>query len=98
MPISGFIYLPIQERWIKGVITSFELYTSPNGKDWSLMATGQFDNIVNNPIMQEVYFDKPIKASFFKLRAMATAYGVLSSPGDANQTAAFAEVGVITRP
>lgn len=50
--ISGFRYLPSQRRDANDYITSYQLFV-----DGKKVAEGEFSNIVNNPVMQEVRFD-----------------------------------------
>lgn len=86
--LRGFTYLPDQGRWDPGVITHFEFYGSPDGHNWGLpLASGEFGNIVNSPILQEVKFT-PAQARYFRLRALPGASGH-NRPG-------AAEIGVIT--
>lgn len=50
--ISGFRYLPSQRRDANDYITSYQLFV-----DGRKVAEGEFSNIVNNPVLQEVRFD-----------------------------------------
>ena len=84
--ITGFNYLPMQARWISGFIKAYEFYGSANGRDWKLLSRGEFGNILNSPILQEVYI-KPAKARFVRLKAVSTVDG---------NPASFAEFGVKT--
>jgi len=85
--LKGFTYLPMQDRWIKGVITHYEFYVSKNKRNWKKVSSGEFGNIWNNPIEQKIEFN-PVKARYFKLKAVKI-------HGD-GKMASFAEVGVIT--
>lgn len=86
-PLYGFTYWPSQERYPSGIVTSYEFLTSPDGNTWSKTVSGEFGNVVNNRIEQEVRFKK-VQARYIRLRALAIDGGV--------QQASFAEVGVIT--
>lgn len=86
--ISGITYLPIQERWISGFISTYEIFISQDGKDFGKpVATGEFSNILNNPIEQEVSFGA-LEGRYVKFRAVSVVEG--------HNTVGFAEVGVIT--
>lgn len=86
--LKGFTYLPMQDRWIKGVITHFEFFVSEDNKRWKKVAGGEFGNIWNNPIEQKIDFELS-SARYIKL--------VASKVHGENAEAAFAEIGVITR-
>ena len=67
--VSMLTYLPDQEEYPTGLISSYELYTaSKNGKPEKLIAKGEFSNIKNNPIAQEVHF-APVTARYLLLKA-----------------------------
>lgn len=53
--ISGFRYLPPQDG-SSGIITHYTLWGTSDWKHWTKLATGEFSNIVNNPIWQTVRF------------------------------------------
>ena len=86
--LNGFTYLPMQDRWIKGVITHFEFFVSGDNKRWEKVAAGEFGNVWNNPIEQKINFEES-KARYIKL--------VASKIHDESTEAAFAEIGVITQ-
>ena len=85
--LNGFTYLPMQDRWIKGVITNYEFLVSTDNKTWQKVVEGEFGNIWNNPIEQKIEFD-PVKGRYFKIKATKI-------HGEENN-ASFAEIGVIT--
>ena len=85
--ITGFSYLPSQGRWDLGYIDNYKFYTSKNGTNWQLAKTGEFSNIKNSPIRQEIKIPKT-KARYIRLEPVST---VDDTP------ATFAEFGVITR-
>jgi len=85
--IKGFTYLPMQDRWIKGVITHYEFFLSLDNKSWNKVSAGEFGNIWNNPIEQKIDFN-PVKARYFKIKAVKI-------HGE-DKAAFFAELGVIT--
>lgn len=56
--IQGFTYLPRQDGRTEGICTRYRVEGSVDGKKWKLLAQGTFDNIENNPVKQEVRFQK----------------------------------------
>lgn len=85
--LKGFTYLPPQSRWAYGTITQYEFYASQNAKDWKLLSKGEFSNVKNNPILQEIHFT-PTYARYIKLVAL--------DQTDKSKAAGFSEIGVIT--
>ena len=53
--ISAFRYLPPQNTK-DGIITHYTLWGSSDWNNWQKLASGEFSNIVNNPIWQTVRF------------------------------------------
>ena len=72
--LKGFTYLPMQDRWISGVIEDYRIETSSNAKTWLMATQGEFSNIRNSPVLQEVAFS-PIKARYFRFTALSTIDG-----------------------
>lgn len=89
MTLAGFTYLP-RTNSVGGVIFGYAFYVSQDGKNWGKpVAEGEFDNIANNPIEQEVRFKKTQKARYIKL---------VSKSAIQNQPfASAAEIGVISK-
>ncbi len=88
--LRGFTYLPVQ-RWyyIDGTITEYEVYISNNGRRWRKpVMKGEFSNIQNNPMQQEILFEKPVDGRYLKL----VATNVINDNGGLS----VAEIGVIT--
>ena len=69
--LAGFRYLPDQSRYARGIIVQYELLSSQDGRIWQKQASGEFSNIHNSPIWQEITFD-PKEARYVKLRALRT--------------------------
>lgn len=86
--LSGFSYTPMQARFPYGIITDYEFSLSNDGKSWTQASKGEFGNIVNNRIRQEIYFT-PAKARYIKLKAIKVA-------GD-NPSATIAEIGILQK-
>ncbi|AYN66402.1 alpha-L-fucosidase [Euzebyella marina] len=86
--LTGFTYLPIQDRYPFGIITDYEFSVSVDGKSFRTVSKGEFGNVVNNRILQTVNF-KPVSARYIRLKGSMV-------DGD-DHTTSFAEVGVITK-
>ncbi len=67
LTLTGFTYLPTQQRYIDGTLSNYEFFVSQDGKNWGVpVSRGEFSNIENNPILQTKKFN-PIKGRFIKL-------------------------------
>ena len=86
--ISGFKYLPDQNKWSSGIITHYQFYVSADNIEWKLVSEGEFSNLKNNPLMQIKTF-APAMARYIKLRALKNTFG--------DDVAGYAEVDVITK-
>ena len=76
--ISTFRYLPPQGD---GIITHYTLWGSTNWSDWTKLASGEFSNIVNNPIWQTIKFN-PAKVRVLRFEADRLATGERMGYGD----------------
>lgn len=65
--ITSFKYLPPQNSK-EGIVTHYSLWATSDWKEWKKLASGEFSNIVNNPIWQTVRFS-PVKASVLRFEA-----------------------------
>ena len=88
MDLKGFSYTPMQARFPHGIITDYEFSVSMDTERWVQASKGEFGNIVNNRIRQEIYF-KPSKARFIKLKAIKVA-------GE-KPNATFGEIGILQK-
>ena len=79
--VTAFRYLPPQGTR-DGLITHYTLWTSTNWQDWQKVASGEFSNIVNNPIWQTIRLDKPVKARILRFEADRLAEGERMGYGD----------------
>ena len=86
--LTGFTYLPIQERYPFGIITNFEFYVSTDNKNWDRVVRGEFANVVNSRVEQKVNF-KPTNARYIRLRGIKVS-------GEDYRTS-FGEIGVVTK-
>ncbi|MTK54467.1 discoidin domain-containing protein [Paludibacter sp.] len=85
--VSGFKYLPDQNRWSSGIITTYEFYVSEDNENWKMVSQGEFSNIKNNPLLQTKKF-APVTTRYIKFRALKNTSG--------DNVAGYAEVDVIT--
>ena len=83
--ITSFRYLPPQESK-DGTITHYTLWASTDWANWTKLASGEFSNIVNNPIWQTIKFPAT-KARILKLDADHLSEG---------ERMAFSDIEVIT--
>jgi len=72
-PISAFRYLPPQNTR-EGLVTHYTLWASSDWQKWTKIASGEFSNIINNPIWQTISF-QPVKAKILRLDADRLAEG-----------------------
>ena len=78
--ITSFRYLPPQESK-DGTITHYTLWASSDWNKWTKLASGEFSNVVNNPIWQTIKF-QPVKAKILRLDADRLAEGERMAFGD----------------
>ena len=83
--VTSFRYLPPQSTR-EGTITHYTLWASTDWQNWTKLASGEFSNIVNNPIWQTVRFD-PVHAKMLRLDADGLAEG---------ERMAFSDIEVVT--
>jgi len=68
--IGGFTYLPRQDGLLNGVVERLRFETSLDRENWMTnIASGRFDNIQNNPSLQEVSF-APVSARYFRFTSL----------------------------
>ena len=77
---TTFRYLPPQNTR-DGLITHYTLWASSDWSHWTKLASGEFSNIVNNPIWQTITFPAT-KARILKLDADRLAEGERMGYGD----------------
>ena len=78
--ITAFRYLPPQTTR-EGTVTHYSLWASTDWSNWTKVASGEFSNIVNNPIWQTIKF-APTKAKMLRLDADRLAEGERMAFGD----------------
>lgn len=77
---AAFFYEPMTQGR-NGVVITYNLEYSTDGKKWKpIFEDRMFDNIVNNPIRQDVTFDTPVTLRYLRLTPLRTSqeetYGV----------------------
>ena len=77
---TTFRYLPPQDG-SEGTITHYTLSASTDWRNWTVLSSGEFSNIVNNPIWQTITFP-PTQVRMFKLDAERLADGDRMGYGD----------------
>lgn len=88
--LLGFKYLPPQHWWEEGnIITEYQTYQSTDGQNWRLIKEGEFANIKNNPVWQNILFEKPLTTKYLKFVSLKTV--------NVESRAACAEFDVITK-
>ena len=78
--ITSFRYLPPQDSR-NGTVTHYTLWASSDWNKWTKLASGEFSNIVNNPIWQTIKF-APVKAKILRLDADRLGEGERMGYGD----------------
>lgn len=71
--ITAFRYLPPQDSR-NGTVTHYTLWASTDWSNWEIISSGEFSNIINNPIWQTITFP-PTKARVLRLDADRLATG-----------------------
>ncbi len=78
--VDGLRYLP-PALAPEGTVTHYTLYATTDWTNWQEVATGEFSNVVNNPIWQTIKFP-PVKARVLRLDARRTAGAEHMAYGD----------------
>lgn len=90
LALKGFTYTPRADHNKSGTIFKYAFYVSPDGRSWEKVKTsGEFSNIKNNPVMQDVHFGKSYRARYIKLESRAGVYN--------EAWVSVGEVGIITK-
>lgn len=84
--VKAFTYLPGGGSKIQGAIDKYAFYISTDGVKWQSVATGEFSNILANPVLQTISLKHVQPARFFKFEPQHTADG---------KPARIAELGAI---
>ena len=88
--VSGFSYAPSIGEDLTGTIYKYAFYVSLDGESWTKCeASGEFSNIMHNPVPYFVRFGKTYPARYFKLEP-------LSEINNKN-VVTVGEVGILTK-
>jgi alpha-L-fucosidase len=91
LKLHGFTYTPRQDNKNNGTLYQYNFYVSDDGKSWQkVIDQGTFANIKNNPVRQEVRFEKPYLARYIKLQG-------LSSVNENENLVSAGEIGILTK-
>lgn len=67
VPVAGFIYTPRTDGKSDGTVFKYRFDLSSDGNNWNCAnLSGEFSNVVNNPIEQRVFLSKPTTARYFQ--------------------------------
>lgn len=70
--VNGFSYAPSLEEDLTGTIYKYVFYVSLDGQSWTKCeASGEFSNIMHNPVPYFVRFGKTYPARYFKLEPLS---------------------------
>ena len=68
--MTGFVYAPANAEAKPTMSFRYKFYISTNGRDWKeVPTTGEFSNIMHNPVPQTVSFGNKVSARYIKLDA-----------------------------
>jgi len=83
--IHALEYLPRQDGGKAGLIDQYRYEISQDGKAFTVVAEGEFSNIVNNPVSQTTVLKNAPNARFVRMIAKRTVDGL---------AATIAEIGI----
>ena len=73
MSLKAFTYAPLNGEAKPTMAFKYTLSASTDGKQWTEVPTsGEFSNIMHNPVPQTVTFESTVKTRFIKLDAKTT--------------------------
>lgn len=88
--MTGFTYAPAPDDNLRGTIYKYTFEVSTDGKQWQTCETsGEFSNIMHNPLPYRVDFPKSYHARYFRLTPKAEI--------NAQQATSVAEIGVFVK-
>lgn len=67
---GGLSVIPRQDGSPRGTIDRYRIEVSDDGNAWRKIKAGEFGNIRNNPIEQELTFDEKVKARYVRFTAL----------------------------
>lgn len=88
--VKGFVYAPAAGEDKSGTVYKYNFYVSEDGDTWTKCdCSGEFSNIMHNPIPQFVRFDKMYNARYFKLEPLQEI--------DGKNLVTIGELGILTK-
>ena len=78
--VTGFRYLPPQDSRC-GLVTHYRIAATTDWSHWETLGEGEFSNIVNNPIWQQISC-KPTRAKVIRVEGLRLAEGERMAYGD----------------
>ena len=87
LALSGFTYLPRNDG-LGGICKNYVFEVSLDGINWKIAQKGEFGNIKNNQVNQEITFDETYKARFIRFTSLSNINN--------DEYLSLAELGVIT--
>lgn len=89
--LSAFTYAPLKAEAKPTMAFRYKFFVSTDGKSWKeVPASGEFSNIMHNPLPQTVAFGKKMQARFIKLEA--------TTPTATTAKVEMNEIGVTVAP
>lgn len=89
--LSSFTYAPWKAEAKPTMAFRYKFFVSMDGKDWKeVPASGEFSNIMHNPLPQTVTFARKVRARYIKLEA--------TTPDATPAKVEMNEIGVIAAP
>lgn len=81
---TGFVYVPGEDEDLSGTIYRYDFLISSDGKEWTtVVADGEFSNIMHNPVPFTVDFKTSYRARYFALKPLEEISGkALTSIGE----------------
>jgi alpha-L-fucosidase len=76
--ITGFVYTP-QQNNPHGMIEKGEIKISDNGKDWKVLESFEFGNLINDPTKRSFHFKKEMNIRYIKIESVSGANGSKSA-------------------
>ncbi|HUC79363.1 MAG TPA: discoidin domain-containing protein [Flavisolibacter sp.] len=86
--LTGFTYLPRQDKRKDGIVEKYLFSVSSDGSNWKKITEGEFANISANPLEQTISFETPGQARYIKFSALSLISG---------EKLTIAELGVLVK-
>lgn len=87
--LKGFFYVPVNDVQAANIVR-YNFYVGTDGRNWvQLKSDAVFNNVKNNPVRQDVFFEQSTQAKFIKIEPLESVNNV--------DIYSVNELGVITR-